>query len=151
MVEINVTAYKVFQMVWDCVFIGFSLLIIWSYFEGREQGLAVIVHLFIFLFVGSLMHSVLSFKINKYSNWISQAKEFPREDVGEVSHISQSSAKENGRNLSILSVKYKDFEVSFPGCDPDFAFKYRVGDAINIKVHETDDQRFVPAEFSKMK
>src|SRR5690606_28444124 len=110
-----------------------------------------LIALFIFLIGGTLFHLNLTHQINKYSNWIKQAKEFPREDIGEVSHVSQSSTKVNGRNLSILSVKYKDFEVSFPGCDPDFAFKYRVGDAINIKVHETDDQRFVPAEFSKMK
>ncbi len=147
----NVATYKFLRILWGSFFIGFSVLIIWSYFQGREDGLAVVVQLLIFLVVGSLMHLVFSHEINKYSNWIKQAKEFPREDVGEVRYISQSSTKVNGRNLSVLSVKYKGFEISFPGCDPDFAFKYRVGDAINIKVHETDDQRFVPAEFSKMK
>ena len=124
---------------------------VWRYLQGWEKIGNVILQLLWFYIVGSLMNLVFSHYINKYSNWIKQAKEFPREDIGEVSHVSQSSTKVNGRNLSILSVKYKDFEVSFPGCDPDFAFKYRVGDAINIKVHETDDQRFVPAEFAKMK
>src|SRR5690606_16550965 len=147
----SVATYKFFRILTNSFFIGFSVLIIWSYFQGREEGLSVIVHLFQFLIFGTLFHLVFSHDINKYSNWIKQAKEFPREGVGEVSHVSQSSTKVNGRNLSVLSVKYKDFEVSFSGCDPDFAFKYRVGDAINIKVHETDDQRFVPAEFAKMK
>src|SRR5690606_6224583 len=142
---------KFLRVLWLIFFIGFSVYEVWRYLQGWEKIGNVILQLLWFYIVGSLMNLVFSHYINKYSNWIKQAKEFPREDIGEVSHVSQSSTKVNGRNLSILSVKYKDFEVSFPGCDPDFAFKYRVGDAINIKVHETDDQRFVPAEFAKMK
>ena len=147
----DVFVYKFFRVLTNSFFIGFSILIIWSYFQGREDGLAVVVQLLIFLVVGTLFHLNLTYDINKYSNWIKQAKEFPRKDVGEVSRISQSSTKVNGKNLSILSVKYKGFEVTFSGVDPDFVFKYRVGDAIDVKVDETDDQCFVPAEFSKMK
>ena len=121
------------------------------FFLENISILRLVETVFVVIVVAPLSYFFMSHDINKYSDWIKQVKEFPRGDVGEVSHISQSPTQINGRNLSILSVKYKDFEVSFPGCDPDFAFKYRVGDAINIKVHETDDQRFVPAEFSKMK
>ena len=147
----DVSVYKFFRVLTNSFFIGFSILIIWSYFQGREEGLAVVVQLLIFLVVGTLFHLSLTYDINKYSIWIKQAKEYAIEDVGEVSRISQSSTKINGRNLSILSVKYKGFEITFSGVDPDFAFKYRVGDAINVKVHEDHDQWFVPAEFSKMK
>src|SRR5690606_7843056 len=147
----SVATYKFLRIFWNCFFIVFFVSVLWEFSQGRMQIPITLIALFIFLFVGSLMHLVFSHEINKYSNWIKQAKEFPREDVGEVRYISQSSTKVNGRNLSVLSVKYKGFEISFPGCDPDFSFKYRVGDAISIKVHETDDQRFVPAEFAKMK
>ena len=148
---VSVTTYKILRVIFDLTFVFLFVSIFLGYMHGINKFSGVVLAFFMCLFLGSIMHLVFSHEINKYSNWIKQAKEFPREDIGEVSHISQSSTKVNGKNLSILSVKYKDFEVSFPGCDPDFAFKYRVGDAINIKVHETDDQRFVPAEFSKMK
>src|SRR5690606_41504932 len=95
----SVATYKFFRILTNSFFIGFSVLIIWSYFQGREEGLSVIVHLFQFLIFGTLFHLVFSHDINKYLNWIKYSKEFPREDICEVSKVLQSFTTVNVRNL----------------------------------------------------
>jgi len=100
------------------------------------------------LFGYSIVRLVLNHDIKKFERWKQQVQEFTSEDTAVVSDISLSSTRENGRNTVILSATYKDFELTFSGIHPDFQFKYKVGDPIDIKVHPEDSQRFVLAELS---
>ncbi|WP_396587934.1 hypothetical protein [Bermanella sp. R86510] len=94
----------------------------------------------------SLTYLVLNHDIKKFERWKQQVQDFSIGDTAIVSDLSLSSTRENGRNTVILSATYKDFELTFSGIHPDFQFKYKVGDPIDIKVHPEDHQRFVLAD-----
>jgi len=94
----------------------------------------------------SITYLVLNHDIKKFERWKQQFQDFSIEEIAVVSDFSLSSTRENGRNTVILSATYKDFELTFSGIHPDFQFKYKVGDPIDIKVHPEDNQRFVLAE-----
>ncbi|WP_396587925.1 hypothetical protein [Bermanella sp. R86510] len=93
-----------------------------------------------------ITYLVLNHDIKKFERWKQQAQDFSIEDTAVVSDMSLSSTRKNGRNTVILSATYKDFELTFSGINPDFQFKYKVGDPIDIKVHPEDSQRFVLSE-----
>ncbi len=86
---------------------------------------------------------ILNHDINKFEKWKKQATEFTGEVQGTVSDISLSSTRENGRNTVIISATYNNFELSFGGLHPDYQFKYRIGDSIDLFIHPIDEQQFV--------
>jgi hypothetical protein len=86
---------------------------------------------------------VLNHDIKKLERWKKQAKAYNLEDKGIISDLSLSSTRENGRNTVILSATYNDHELTFSGIDPEYQFKYKLGDSINLLVHHEDKQRFV--------
>lgn len=88
-------------------------------------------------------HFVLNHDIKKFERWKKQAKEYKLEEKGIVSDLSLSSTRENGRNTVILSATYNDYELTFSGINPDYQFKYKLGDPIDLLVHHEDKQRFV--------
>ena len=91
----------------------------------------------------SLTRLVLNHDIKKFERWKKQAKEYRLEEKGIVSDLSLSSTRENGRNTVILSATYNDHELTFRGINPDYQFKYKLGDPIDLLVHHEDKQRFV--------
>ena len=111
-------------------------------FSGRSLVGAIVMSL---IAVGgySIVYFFLNHDITKFERWKKEAIEFSKEDIGTVSHLSLSSTRENGRNTVILSATYLDHELTFAGINPDFQFKYKIGDEIKIKVHPNDQQRFV--------
>ena len=108
-----------------------------------------------FILTGTLGYGitylVLTHDINKFERWKMEAIEFTTEAKGLVSDLSLSSTRENGRNTVILSATYNDYEVTFSGIDPDYQFKYKVGDNIDLLVHEHDKQRFVLKDLKEEK
>ncbi len=90
-----------------------------------------------------MTYLVLIHDIKKFERWKKQAIEFTLEARGIVSDISLSSTRENGRNTVILSATYNDHELTFSGINPDYKFKYNVGEEIKLLVHPSDSQRFV--------
>lgn len=90
-----------------------------------------------------IIHLVFSHDINKLERWSKEAIEFTSEGIAIVSDLSLSSTRENGRNTVILCAEYSDHTITFSGINPDFQFKYKIGDKIKIRVHPEDSQRFV--------
>lgn len=111
-------------------------------FSGRSLLGGIVQSLFA---IGgySITFLVLNHDINKFERWKSEALEFTTEANAKVTGISLSSTRENGRNTVILSTTYKDHEITFSGINPEFQFKYKIGDDIKIRVHPNDPQRFV--------
>lgn len=100
-----------------------------------------------FILTGTLGYGitylVLSHDIKKFERWKNEAIKFSIEQTGKVTGLSLSSTRENGRNTVILSTTCNDHEITFSGINPEFQFKYKVGDDIKIRVHPNDPQRFV--------
>jgi hypothetical protein len=119
-------------------------------FSGRSLLGGIILSLFA---IGgySITYLVLNHDIKKFERWKMEALEFTTEAKGLVSDLSLSSTRENGRNTVILSATYNDYEVTFSGIDPDYQFKYKVGDNIDLLVHEHDKQRFVLKDLKEEK
>ena len=100
-----------------------------------------------FILTGALGYGitylVLTHDIKKFDRWKKEAIQFTNEQTGKVSDLSLSSTRENGRNTVILSATYNNHEITFSGINPEYQFKYKVGDDIKIRVHPKDKQRFV--------
>ena len=100
-----------------------------------------------FILTGTLGYGitylVLTHDINKFERWKKQTIEYTIEESAVISGLSLSSTRENGRNTVILSATYNNYEITFSGLNPEFQFKYKIGDDIKIHVHPEDSQRFV--------
>jgi hypothetical protein len=100
-----------------------------------------------FIITGTLGYGitylVLTHDINKFEKWKKQTIEYTIEESAVISGLSLSSTRENGRNTVILSATYNNYEITFSGLNPEFQFKYKIGDDIKINVHPEDSQRFV--------
>lgn len=119
-----------------------TVIIYKAAFENTDL-IGSIVNL-IFVFASFLViQLILNHDIKKFERWKKEFTEFKKEDNATVTDISLSSTRENGRNTVILTATYKDHDISFSGIHPYFQFKYKIGDDIKIRVHETDPQRFV--------
>jgi hypothetical protein len=139
----DISTKKLMLNVLTIIFLAMILMLIYKVILENYSLIGSLVN-GLFMSIGyGLTYLVLSHDINKFERWNKEAIEFTSEGIAIVSDLSLSSTRENGRNTVILSAKYNDHELSFSGVNPDFQFKYKVGDEIKIRVHPEDSQRFV--------
>ncbi len=111
-------------------------------FQNRSVTGAIVLSL-LASFGYTITYLTLNHDIKKFERWKKQAVEYCLEVKGIVSDMSISSTRENGKNTVILSATYNNFELTFSGIHPDYQFRYKLGDAIDLLVHPDDKQRFV--------
>ncbi len=142
----DISTKKIVLLITSISYFLFLGLIFYKFLYASFQPVGAIVQGAMLTLVFYITYLVLNHDIKKFERWKQQAQDFSIEDTAVVSDMSLSSTRKNGRNTVILSATYKDFELTFSGINPDFQFKYKVGDPIDIKVHPEDSQRFVLSE-----